>query len=179
MKKIISAFLISALLLISLLSFASAIVYEQESIQKNYITNYEVWKYKEDLYGKKRGFKLAHYYTSPKYSYYREQMPNYNDDYSYDSSYRSNYQSERFSSTYRSSYSSNYKYSDYPGNYAYQQALNTYRANSQATESFRYSQAYTYHPYRYAYSYYPRSYYFGNSYDKFSSYSYNTGWDYG
>lgn len=65
-----------AFLILSALS-VSADLYIREEIDKSYTTDYDVWYYKEDLYGKEKGFVLKHYSSSPKYSYV------YEDDYPY------------------------------------------------------------------------------------------------
>jgi hypothetical protein len=41
----------------------------EERINKPYIRNFDIWEYKEDLYGHNQGFVLKHIWRSPTYKY--------------------------------------------------------------------------------------------------------------
>jgi hypothetical protein len=125
-------------ILVLSMSIVSADLLVREEFDKSYIRDYDIWIYKEDLYGKNRGFTLKHYSSSPKYRY------EYEDEYPYIT--------WGYTRT-RNRYYRPYYYGKYDGYYNIEPVFRMYRAGRDSYyyryPSRSYGYRIFYRPYRY------------------------------
>jgi len=136
MAKAFGVLLISFILLMTSISFASAWVFEEVEVNQPRTITQEKWTYWENNYGKNQGFTLTHTTNQPQYNYY-SRTDSIDDGTRRYVNWGGNYQYNK--------YDYNNRWTSWYNTKILELAMQTYANRHYGAYGFRYGRAYSFH----------------------------------